>query len=111
MDNKKDNIYYLKQIVKDLGFIVEHTTSISKDKLRKDEVLLDSVMFRLIQISENSVRLDADFKSRYSEVPWQAIKGMRNKIVHDYGQVDLSIVFETVSQDVPELYKLLSKLI
>ena len=111
MENKKDNLYYLRKIVKDLGFIVEHTLSVSKEKLQKDEVLLDSVMFRLIQVSENAARLSDDFKQRYGEVPWQAIKGMRNRLVHEYGEVDLTIVFDTVTKDVPKLLELLSALI
>lgn len=111
MDNKKDNLYYIRKIVKDLGFIVEHTADITKEQLQQDEVLLDSVMFRLIQVSENSVRLDNDFKQRYSELPWQAIKGMRNRIVHDYGDVDLTIVYDTVVKDIPKLYVILSQLI
>ena len=111
MDNKKDNIYYLNKIVKDLGFIIEHTSGISKEKLQQDEVLQDCIMFRLIQVSENAARLADDFKQRYREVPWQAIKGMRNRIVHEYGNVDLTIVFDTVTKDIPKLYGALSQLI
>lgn len=92
MDNKKDNTYYLKKIVKDLGFIAEHTRGITKEGLQEDEVLQDSVMFRLIQVSENAARLADDFKLRYNEIPWQAMRGMRNRIVHEYGDVDLTIV-------------------
>lgn len=111
MDNKKDNTYYLKKIVKDLGFIAEHTRGITKEGLQEDEVLQDSVMFRLIQVSENAARLADDFKLRYNEIPWQAMRGMRNRIVHEYGDVDLTIVFDTVTRDVPKLYEMLSGLI
>lgn len=111
MDNIKDNNYYLKKLVKDLGFIIAHTTGITKEKLEQDEVLQDSVLFRLIQVSENAARLTDDFKLRYKEVPWQAIKGMRNRLVHEYGNVDLTIIFDTVIDDVPKLYNSLSQLI
>ncbi|MDE7168435.1 MAG: DUF86 domain-containing protein [Clostridia bacterium] len=111
MDNKKDNTYYLNKVVKDLGFIIKHTSGITKDKLEQDEVLQDSVMFRLIQVSENAARLTDDFKLRYREVPWQAIKGMRNRLVHEYGNVDLTIIYDTVTKDIPKLYEALSQLI
>lgn len=111
MDNRKDDNYYLNKIVKDLSFIIGHASGVSKAELKANEVLLDSVMFRLIQISENAARLTEEFKRKYSEVPWQAIKGMRNRIVHDYGEVDLTIVFDTVAQDIPKLYEVLSQLI
>ena len=60
-------------------------------------------MFRLIQISENSDRLTNDFKASHNGIPWRAIKGLRNRLVHEYGNVDLSIVYETVITDIPQL--------
>lgn len=111
MDNVKNNNYYLKKIVKDLGFIIDHTAGISQEMLQQDEVLQDCIMFRLIQVSENSARLTDDFKLRYREVPWQAIKGMRNRLVHEYGNVDLTIVFDTVTKDIPNIHKALEQLI
>ena len=67
MDNKKDNKYYVQKIVTDLAFIMKHTSGLTPEELDSNEILLDSVMFRLIQISENSDKLTADFKaySRY----------------------------------------------
>ena len=67
-------------------------------------------MFRLIQIAENSDRLTPDFKTAYSTIPWRAMKGLRNKIVHEYGSVNLSIVYDTVRQDIPDLLKMLSEI-
>lgn len=60
-------------------------------------------MFRLIQISENSDKLTEDFKAYHSNIPWRAIKGLRNRIVHEYGNVDLSVVYDTVKNDIPQL--------
>ena len=64
-------------------------------------------MFRLIQISENSKKLSDDFKKKHGTVPWMAVYGLRNRIVHDYGSVDLGIVFETLKTDIPVLYALI----
>ena len=36
-------------------------------------------------------------------MPWLSIKGMRNIIVHDYGYVDLTIVYDTVSKGIPDM--------
>ena len=103
MDNKKDNAYYLNKIITDIEFVLKHTKGLSQAELEKNELLVDSVMFRLIQIAENSDKLSEDFKSYYGAISWRAMKGMRNRIVHDYGRVDLSVVYETVNSDLPEL--------
>lgn len=111
MDNKKDNAYYVKKIVTDLAFILEHTEGLTQQKLEENEILVDSVMFRLIQVSENSDKLTAAFKSFYSAIPWRAMKGMRNKIVHEYGNVDLAVVYDTIQNDIPELLQLLREIV
>ena len=105
MDNVKDDAYYLKKLLKDIRFIMEKTEGITVQALERNEVLCDSVLFRLIQISENSLKLSSSFKEACKDIPWQAIKGMRNRIVHEYGDVDLDVVHQTISEDIPEICK------
>ena len=62
-------------------------------------------MFHLIQISENARRLSDDYKTNNPTIPWLDIYGLRNRIVHDYGNVVLNIVYETLTKDIPALEK------
>lgn len=109
MDNIKDDDYYIKKILKDIKFIMANTEGITLQQLEANEVLCDSVLFRLIQISENSVKLTDEFKANHNNIPWQAIKGMRNKIVHEYGDVEFDIVYQTITEDIPEIYEYFKK--
>jgi len=111
MDNVKNDTYYIKKMLKDIKFIIEKTEGIALDELEENEVLCDSVLFRLIQISENSGKLTPAFKETHKNIPWQAIKGMRNRIVHEYGDVELDVVHQTITEDMPEICKLLESLI
>ena len=65
-------------------------------------------MFRLIQISENAKRLSDEYKKVHTSVPWTAIYGLRNRIVNDYGSVDLDIIYSTLKDDIPELLETIS---
>lgn len=103
MDNVKTDAYYIDRIKKDLQFIAVHMKDVDIEELDKDEVLLDSMLFRMIQISENSRKLSDVYKEQNNNIPWNAMYGLRNRIVHDYGNVDLNIVFETLKNDIPEL--------
>ncbi len=47
----------------------------------------------------------------HSEVPWRNMRGMRNRIAHGYFEIDLDIVWETVSSALPELQKQLTSLV
>ena len=78
-------------------------------ELEKDETKLDSIFFRFIQIAENASKLTKEFKQAHSEISWNSISGLRNRIVHDYGHTDISIIFDTLSQDIPELGATLEK--
>ena len=103
MDNKKDNNYFINKIVLDLDFIIAHSKDVSYDEFCSNEILVDSMMFRLIQISENSEKLTEKFKEEHNDIQWRAMKGLRNRIVHEYGAVDLTIIYDTLVKDIPKL--------
>ncbi len=107
MDNVKTDSYYIQKIRKDLQFIVEHMRNVDIQELNANEVLLDSMLFRMIQLSENAKKLSDEYKLMHGDVPWSAMYGLRNRIVHDYGNVDLKVVYETLKSDIPELLGLL----
>lgn len=103
MDNNKDDIYYMQRIKLDTEFIVEHMKDVDIEELSKNEILLDSMLFRMIQISENARKLTEEYRNTHTIIPWYALYGMRNRIVHDYGSVDLNIIFSTLKEDIPNL--------
>ncbi|MBR1660866.1 MAG: DUF86 domain-containing protein [Acidaminococcaceae bacterium] len=103
MDNVKNDLYYIRKLKDDMEFIVRHTKHITLEELHANEILLDSMLFRLIQISESAKKLSDDYKNNHPHIPWTAVYGLRNRIVHDYGSVDLGIVYSTLKKDIPDL--------
>lgn len=57
----------------------------------------------IIQIGELVTRLSAEGLEKYPDIPWHAIKAMRNLHAHDYDRVDLMIVWHTLREDIPAL--------
>ncbi len=82
---------------------------VDAQELNDNEILLDSMLFRMIRISENAKKLSGEFRERADELPWNELIGLRNRIVHDYGNVDLNIVFETLKYDIPDLLERLKE--
>ena len=105
MDNRKNNEYFVGKILVDLEFLIKHTKDITKDEFGKNELLLDSIMFRFIQISEHIKKLSLDFINEHPNIPWRDIIGLRNRIVHEYGNVDLDIIYDTVKEDIYTIKK------
>ncbi len=95
----------MAKIKDDLEFIMNIMSNLSQQEFAIQEILIDSMMFRLIQVAENNERLSAKFKNENKDIPWHAIKGMRNRIVHDYGCIDLTMVYNTLIKAVPLLYE------
>ena len=63
-----------------------------------------SVSFSIFQIGELSIRLSDGFrKETASIIDWPAIRGMRNIVAHDYGSVNLALLWETAKKDIPVL--------
>ena len=65
----------------------------------------------IIQIAENNGKLSDEFKKQHTNVPWTAIKGMRNRIVHNYGVVDMTVIYDTIATDIPKMREILADLI
>ena len=105
MDNLKDDRYYTDKMLNDLTFIQEHINGKDYDAFSADEILQDSMMFRLIQISESARKLSDSYREAHADIPWSDVFGLRNRIVHEYGGLDLTIVYDTLINDIPDLIR------
>ena len=70
-----------------------------------------SVGMCIVQIGELTKRFSDEFKARHSQIPWQAIKAMRNVFVHEYEEVNLESTWKDLTEDVPELKAQLEKIL
>lgn len=66
----------------------------SYDVFVSNSVYRNAVCLCLMQIGELANHLSDEFKETYREIPWRAIRGMRNVVAHEYGKIDTSTVWE-----------------
>jgi len=59
--------------------------------------------FNLMQIGESATKLSSAFTGQHPDIPWDAIKGLRQHVVHNYEGIDHAIVWETIVDDIPQL--------
>lgn len=67
-------------------------------------------MFNLSQMGELVGKLDNTFMEAHGEIPWRAMRGLRNRIVHDYDGVNLRLVWDVIEGDLPELKTMLTSI-
>ena len=78
---------------------------VSRDEFLANAQLQDSVIRRIEIIGEAAGRLSSAFREgrRHPEIPWARIRGMRNRMIHGYEDIDMDIVWDTVEQHIPRL--------
>jgi uncharacterized protein with HEPN domain len=83
----------------------------SQDELETDLQLQDAVIHRLLIIGEASRRVSEKTRQTLPAIPWAAINGMRNRLVHEYDEIDLDVVWSTVVNSLPILIAELQKVV
>ncbi len=79
--------------------------------LEHDE-MLQVWCFHMIQvIGEVSRHVPQTIKEAHPEVRWLALAGIRNRIVHDYVDVDLDVIWEVVVRDIPILREQIARIL
>ena len=77
----------------------------------KDDKTIAACVFNLSQIGELVMRLNDEFIDSHTQIPWRKIKGLRNRIVHDYEGVQYNIIWDILENFVPDLIKKINNLL
>jgi len=101
---KKNNLIYLKQIIDYVDKIEGYVSGISFEDFEKNGLLQDGVMRNIELIGETARKLSPLFWEKYRKVlPLAEAVSMRNRLIHEYDDIDLEIVWNTVKIDLVEL--------
>jgi len=102
---------YLIDIVQSGKLAAAYVRGKTKDDFEADVQCQDAVIRRLEIIGEAARRLSAETQATYPQLPWRAMTQMRNLVIHQYDDVDLSIVWDTVQTDLPPLIAALEQIV
>lgn len=91
--------------------IQRHTKGYDFGDFENDDKTIDSVLRNLEIIGEATRHIPREVKERYANLPWKEMQGMRNIVIHEYHGVNLRIIWQTVTDDLPSIVPLLSKIL
>lgn len=77
--------------------------SFSKEDFLKSSVYRNSLALCVLQIGELVGLLSDEYKKTHDAIDWRNIKAMRNIVAHKYGTFDFDVLWETVTENIPEL--------
>ncbi len=96
-------------IIDSIELIQNYTRSNHWSQARTIEY--DAVIRRLTIIGEATKRLSMEFRTNHPEIPWKAMAGLRDFVVHEYDVINLEIIQDVVNFELPQLLPLLKSLL
>ncbi len=98
----KDRII-IQKIINYIEDIEKYIEGLQPKDFLDDKKTITACAFTVSQIGELVKFVTDKTIKKYPKIPWSSIKGMRNRIVHDYENVDLSVLWSTVKESLPQL--------
>lgn len=98
------NEVIVNKLISYSGKLMGYCEGLTYEQFISDTKLVEACVFNLSQMGELANKIEHDFALAHPEIPWRLLYGLRNRIVHDYEGVNLQLIWEIISGDIPELF-------
>jgi uncharacterized protein with HEPN domain len=99
---KNDDVC-LRHILDAAREAIAFSSNRSREDLNRDRMLNLSLVRLLEVIGEAARGISLSFLTGHPEIPWEKMVGMRDRLIHGYFDINLDVVWETVTEDLPPL--------
>lgn len=102
---KKDPQVFIGHILESIELIEEYAHELTLQEFQRNRAIQDAIIRRLEIIGEAVKNLGGPFKAKHPEIPWKPMAGMRDILIHEYFDVDLSLTWSVVKRELPSIKK------
>lgn len=102
---------YLQQMLEAIETVAGYVAGKTDAEFEADRMLQDAVIRKIEVIGEGARRLSGEFIEAHRNLPLIAAVSMRNSLIHEYDDIDLKVVWDTVSVDLPKLGEEIEKIL
>ena len=107
----KDDLALLGDLLKAARTALEHASGLDEAAFLASRLHQDAIIRMIGIVGETAWRITPAFKVSHPYIPWRAMAGMRHRIVHEYAEVDLDLVWRVVVHELPPLIRRLAPLV
>lgn len=107
----RDDTATLLDVVRAARLIVQFAEETEADAFRTNLLVQSAILHQFLILGEATKRLSDAFKTQHPDLPWRQMAGMRDRLIHGYDIVNLGLVWETATRDVPDLLARLEPLL
>lgn len=100
---------FVKDILDAIKEIEEFVGNMDFDKFYNDNKTRSAVVLKIEIIGEAAKNIPKEIRSKYKEIPWKDMAGMRDKISHFYFGIDYKIVWKVIKERLPEIKPAIEK--
>lgn len=102
---------YLRHIFDETKYLMDRAEGLSKEEFIEDDTLKRAFVRSIEIIGEATKKIPSEFKEKYVQLEWRAMAGMRDKLIHDYFGIDYDIVWDVVTNKVPQLQQKIKEIL
>jgi uncharacterized protein with HEPN domain len=107
LDRNKAYIQDILNAIQLCGIFIQ---SMTFEQFEKDLKTVSAVQHQILIIGEATKRLSTEFRNQHSNIPWKAMAGMRDILIHSYENADLGEIWKTIRDVMPKIAINLSKI-
>jgi uncharacterized protein with HEPN domain len=101
--SKRTPSVVISDILQCMEHIEMYTAKLSFDEFSANFMAIEACLYNIQIIGEAVNQLAEDVKATNPQIPWALIKGMRNRLIHEYFGTDLPLVWNVIKNDLPTL--------
>ena len=103
--------FYIEDMLEFGEKVLSYTDGLNEAAFLADSLTYEATLLNILLIGEAARHIPHDVREAYLDIPWNAIIGTRNRVIHGYRQVDQAILWSIIQDAIPALIPQLQKLL